>query len=206
MINGNFFLKSLNNFLQYNLRCLMGQGESVLVWIDLEMTGLNPQEHVILEIATIVTNNNLDIIGYGPAYAIFQNDEELLKMDDWVLKAHTASGLLQAVKESNVILEQAQAETLNFLKNYTIEGKAPLCGNSVWQDRRFIRKYMPELDNFLNYRIIDVSSIKEVVTRWYPDSIRSKFVKPENHRALEDIIYSIEELRHYRTYFFLPNL
>lgn len=183
----------------------MQQGESRLVWIDLEMTGLNPDEDKILEIATLVTNNSLDVIGTGPTYVIYQSDHILSMMDDWNVRTHTYSGLIDAVKQSQITIEQAEEGTLNFLQQFTVTGISPLCGNSVWQDRFFLKKFMPRLESFLNYRIVDVSSIKEIIIRWYPKSKYVKFEKPENHRALEDIMYSIEELRHYRTYFFLPS-
>lgn len=175
-----------------------------LVWIDLEMTGLDLEVDVILEIATIITNNNLDIIATGPSYVIHQDDEILANMSQWCIKHHTRSGLVKAVQESTITLEQANRGTLEFLKKYSQPGESPICGNSVWQDRAFLSKYMPEIDEFLHYRIIDVSSIKEAVYRWYPESSKTDFKKPDNHRALEDITYSIEELKHYRTYFFLP--
>ncbi len=183
----------------------MEQVESYLVWIDLEMTGLDVHENVIIEISTIITNNALDIVAQGPSLVISQPDCELEKMDEWCTRTHTCSGLVKLVKESSMTLEQAQVETLDFIKKYIKPNKAPLCGNSVWQDRIFLKKYMPELESYLHYRIIDVSSIKEVVTRWYPGNRCARFVKPENHRAMEDIIYSIEELKHYRAYFFLKN-
>lgn len=177
-----------------------------LVWIDLEMTGLDIKKDVILEIATLVTNNELDILAKGPALVINQKNEILEQMSSWCIKHHTASGLVEAVKQSTITIEEAELKTLDFLKEYTVPEVSVLCGNSVWQDRNFIRKYMKNLDEFLNYRIIDVSSIKELVNRWYPNSSKSNFVKPDGHRALEDIIYSVEELKHYRTYFFLPPL
>lgn len=178
--------------------------KSNLVWIDLEMTGLDLSKDVILEISTVITNNSLDIVAHGPTLVINQPDSILATMDDWCVKTHTASGLVEAVKNSKISLEQAERETLNFLKLHTKNDESPICGNSVWQDRNFLRKYMPQIDNYLNYRIIDVSSIKECVNRWYPDSVKADYKKPENHRAQEDIIYSIDELRHYRKYFFFP--
>jgi len=181
-------------------------GLSNLVWIDLEMSGLNLESDVILEIAALVTNSNLDIIAPGVSYVIHQDDNILKNMSDWCVKYHTRSGLVQAVQESKITVQQAELKILEFLKQYTRTSESPLCGNSVWQDKNFIRKYMPELDRFLHYKIIDTSSIKEVINRWYPESQKSNFIKPDNHRALEDITYSVEELRHYRTYFFLPPL
>lgn len=175
-----------------------------LVWLDLEMTGLNPEKDTILEIATVITNNDLEVIATGPSLAIHHTEAELCLMTDWCVKQHALSGLVSAVKASDVSLEQAAKITLEFIKLYVKEYQAPVCGNSIWQDRIFLRKYMPEVDNFFSYRIIDVSSVKEIIGRWYPDSTKAKFVKPESHRALEDVMYSIEELKHYRSHFFIP--
>lgn len=179
----------------------MGRYESNLVWIDLEMTGLDPDQNTILEIASIVTTNNLDIVAQGPSFVIHQDESALALMDDWNWKHHTASGLVDAVRSSTITLELAQEQTLAFLGEYAQKNLSPLCGNSVWQDRAFLRKHMPGVDDFLNYRIIDVSSIKEVIKRWYPQNPHANFVKVENHRAAEDILQSVEELAHYRTYF-----
>jgi oligoribonuclease len=176
--------------------------QSNLVWIDLEMTGLELPDDTILEIATVVTTNDLDIIGYGPALVIHQPDAVLERMDEWNQKYHTSSGLVDQVRASTITLEQAQEQTLVFLKQYCAPGVSPLCGNSVWQDRAFLRAYMPRLNEFLNYRIIDVSSIKEVVRRWYGKTGKAKFAKPENHRALEDILQSVAELHYYKDTFF----
>ncbi len=179
---------------------------SNLVWIDLEMSGLNIESDVILEIAALVTNSNLDVIAPGVSYVVYQSDEILKNMSDWCIKYHTKSGLVKAVQDSKISVKEAESKVLDFLKQYTKKSISPLCGNSVWQDKNFIRKYMPELYDFLHYKIIDTSSIKEVINRWYSSSSKSNFVKPDNHRALEDIIYSVEELKHYKTYFFLPPL
>jgi oligoribonuclease len=184
----------------------MDRYQSNLVWIDLEMTGLHLPADTILEIATIVTTNKLEIIGYGPALVIHQSEETLIKMDDWCKKYHKASGLIEQVRCSKITIQEAEEQTLIFLQQFVSATTAPLCGNSVWQDRAFIRQYMPRLDAFLNYRIIDVSSIKEIIRRWYPQNSQAKFVKPENHRALEDIIQSVEELAHYKKHFFMTSL
>lgn len=174
-----------------------------LVWIDLEMTGLNVEIDVILEMATIVTDNQLNIIEEGPALILHQPQAALTMMDDWVRTQHTKSGLVDAVKISSMTIAVAQEETLDFIKKYCPPQDAILCGNSVWQDRIFLRKYMPRLVEYLHYRIIDVSSVKELAMRWYPSSPYVKFEKPDNHRALEDIRSSIKELAHYRKYFFI---
>lgn len=174
-----------------------------LVWIDLEMTGLNLEVDTILEVSAIITNNDLDIIAYGPNLVIKHDKEKLDMMDEWNTKHHGQSGLTQAAIDSTVTLSAAQEAILNFLKEYTKLGGSTLCGNSVWQDKLYLQKYMPEVNNFLNYRIIDVSSIKEAINRWYPNHPLKKFVKPQNHRALEDICYSVAELRFYRDNFFI---
>lgn len=183
----------------------MDRFQSNLVWIDLEMTGLNPDKDVILEIATIVTTSSLDIVAQGPSFIVGVEESILASMDVWNTTHHTRSGLVEKVRESSLTVEEAQEATLQFLKEHTQPGISPLCGNSVWQDRAFLRRQMPQLDAFLNYRIIDVSSVKEVIKRWYPRNPHSFFVKTENHRALEDIEQSIEELKHYRDFFFGEN-
>lgn len=182
-------------------RC-MDRYQSKLVWIDLEMTGLNPEQDTILEIATVVTDNELDTIGVGPALVIHHDEEALAVMDAWNKNHHTRSGLLDAVHASSVTMKEAEEKTVAFLAEHCQKNAVPLCGNSVWQDRIFLRKYMPRIDDFLHYRIIDVSSIKETIKRWYPQSPYENFIKAENHRAYEDIVQSIEELKHYRTYFY----
>ena len=167
-----------------------------LIWIDLEMTGLDPEENVIIEIATIVTDSDLNIIAEGPNLAIYQPEEELEKMDEWNVTHHTANGLIEAVRESEVSNATAEIRTLEFLSEYCEEGQSLLCGNTIGQDRRFLRAYMPKLQEFCHYRSIDVSSVKELSSRWYPK--QKGFVKPSGHRALDDIKGSIRELAHYR--------
>lgn len=176
-----------------------------LVWIDLEMTGLNSDVDVILEIATIITDNQLNIIAEGPALIIHQSQSALDLMDDWVRNQHTKTGLIDAVQKSSMTVAVAQEETLDFIKQHCPLRDAVLCGNSVWQDRAFLRKSMPRIVDYMHYRIIDVSSIKELAIRWYPHSPYIKFEKPDNHRALEDIRGSIKELAHYRKYFFISD-
>ena len=167
-----------------------------LIWIDLEMTGLDPEENVIIEIATIVTDSDLNIIAEGPNIAIFQPEEELAKMDEWNVTHHTANGLIDAVRESDVGNATAEIRTLEFLREYCEAGQSLLCGNTIGQDRRFLRAHMPTLQEFCHYRSIDVSSVKELSSRWYPKE--KGFAKPSGHRALDDIKGSIRELAHYR--------
>ena len=167
-----------------------------LIWIDLEMTGLDPEENVIIEIATIVTDSQLNIIAEGPNLAIFQPEDELEKMDDWNVTHHTANGLIEAVRESDVSMATAEIRTLDFLREHCEDGQSLLCGNTIGQDRRFLRAYMPDLQEFCHYRSIDVSSVKEISNRWYPNE--KSFNKPAGHRALDDIRGSIQELAHYR--------
>ena len=174
-----------------------------LVWIDLEMTGLNPEKNVILEIASIITDKDLNIIAKGPVFIIHHSDENLKQIEKWSKEQHTKSGLLKKVKESTTTLLQAEQQTLNFIKKYCEEKLSPLCGNSIWQDRAFLYRYMPKLLNFMHYRLIDVTSFKEVITRWYPNSPCAVFEKKDTHRALEDIEESIDELKYYRTHFFI---
>jgi oligoribonuclease len=175
-----------------------------LVWIDLEMSSLDPENGVILEIATIITDDDLGVIEEGPNIAIRHPEEILAKMDEWNQSHHQASGLLDRVKASPYDSPRAEEETLAFISKYCREGKSPLCGNTVWQDRRFLVKYMPRLEHFFHYRIIDVSTIKELVKRWYPSLPR--FPKKKAHLALSDIRESISELKHYREKVFLPKL
>ena len=167
-----------------------------LIWIDLEMTGLDPRKHVILEIAAVITDSNLEIVEKGPGIVIHYPDHVLSAMEAWSRRHHQASGLLDRVKASSCTRRQAEAETLEFISRYSKKGQSPLCGNSVWQDRRFLAKEMPALEGFLHYRNIDVSSVKELVKRWYPALPR--FEKRKTHRAIMDIEESIQELRYYR--------
>ena len=173
-----------------------------LVWIDLEMTGLDPGRDVIIEAAVLITDGDLNIIADGPDLAIHRSDEALSVMNAWNRRTHHGSGLIKRVKASDVTIEQAEAEILEFVQQWTIEGKSPLCGNSVHQDRRFLYGEMPKLIDWLNYRIVDVSTVKELANRWYPGL--EEFVKQERHRALEDIRESIDELRWYRQQIFKP--
>ena len=172
-----------------------------LVWMDLEMTGLDPQVERIIEIATIVTDGDLNTIAEGPVLAIKQPKALFEAMDDWNQTHHSASGLLDRIAREGVTETEAEALTLSFLENYVGEGEAPLCGNTIWQDRRFLSRYMPTLERYLHYRMIDVSSVKELAKRWRPD-IANSFSKKNEHTALADIRESIGELKHYREHFF----
>ncbi len=176
-----------------------------LIWIDLEMTGLNPEKERIIEIATIVTDTDLNTIAEGPVFAVHQSDELLNSMDGWNTKQHNASGLVSRVKASSVTEAEAEAETLAFLRQYVPAGKSPMCGNSVHQDRRFLCRYMPELEQFFHYRLLDVSTLKELAFRWAP-RIYSGLQKESKHLALDDIRESIEELKYYRANLLNPEL
>jgi len=168
--------------------------------MDLEMTGLEPEENTIIEIATIVTEGDLTVVAEGPAFAITQPESELAKMDDWNLTHHTENGLLDRVRNHGIPMAEAEAMTIEFLREHWIQGISPLCGNTIGQDRRFLRRYMPELHDFFHYRSVDVTSIKQLVDRWYPNLPRA--TKPAGHRALDDIRGSIVELEHYREHVF----
>lgn len=173
-----------------------------LVWIDLEMTGLDPDENTIIEIATIVTEGDLDIVAEGPAIAISQPESELAKMDDWNLTHHTENGLLERVRSDGIPMAEAEQLTLDFVSLHCDAGQSPLCGNTIGQDRRFLRRYMPDLHDFFHYRSVDVTSIKQLADRWYPNLPRA--TKPAGHRALDDIRGSIAELEYYRQHIFVP--
>ncbi len=171
-----------------------------LVWIDLEMTGLDPQWDRIIEIATVVTNAELRIIAQGPVIAIKQPTKLLEGMDEWNTRTHNKTGLVERVKNSKITEEQAEKQTLEFLDEHVYANVAPLCGNSICQDRRFLYRYMPNLSEFLHYRNIDVTSIKELAQRWNPTLV-SGFSKKGSHKALDDILESINELKYYREQF-----
>lgn len=167
--------------------------------MDLEMTGLDPATEVIVEIATLITDDELNVVAEGPDLVIFQPEALLVAMDPFVVQMHTSSGLLTAIRESTITLEQAGAQTLEFIKKYVPESRTiPLCGNSIGTDRRFLAKYLPEIENYLHYRSVDVSTIKELVKRWYPGLEITRPTKAGAHRALDDVQESIRELKFYR--------
>lgn len=175
----------------------------LLVWIDLEMTGLDSSKDVILEIATVITDAHLTIIAQGPTCVIHQSEKHIASMNEWCQKHHAKSGLIDMVRKSTTTLEYAQAKTLQFIRTHCEPQTGTLCGNSVWQDRIFLARYMSEIIEYLHYRIIDVSSVKNIVMRWYPQDKYSSFKKSDSHRAHDDILESIAELKHYRKYFFV---
>lgn len=178
------------------------RSKKYLVWIDCEMTGLDPQHDVLLEIATIITDYDLNIVARGPVFAIKQSEARLEAMDTWNRRTHKKSGLLDRVRSEGVTVAEAETQTLKFVKRYCYARTAPLCGNSIGQDKAFLRRYMPALDDFLNYRVIDVSSVKILVKEWYAGKYESP-KKKELHRALDDIEESIAELDYYRKHAFV---
>ena len=173
--------------------------EDNLIWIDLEMTGLDTDQDSILEIATIVTDKYLNILAEGPEFAINHDAERLQAMDSWNRNQHTKSGLWQRVVESSVNMATAQAHTMEFLGRWTVPGKSPMCGNSICQDRRFLHRLMPRLEEFFHYRNLDVSTLKELARRWSPD-IHKGYTKESSHTALSDVRDSIDELRYYHQF------
>ncbi len=174
--------------------------EMNLVWVDMEMTGLEPETDRIIEVAMVVTDMHLNVLAEGPVLAIHQSDETLDKMDAWNKGTHGRSGLIDRVKASTVTEAQAEAEFIAFMRQWVPNGKSPMCGNTIGQDRRFMVKYMPKLEAFFHYRNIDVSTLKELGRRWKPEMVAG-FKKAQKHTALADIIESIEELKYYRENF-----
>ena len=182
----------------------MTKSKKNLIWIDLEMTGLDTNNDGIIEIATIVTDSELTVLAEGPIIAIHQSDDKLNGMDEWNTKQHGKSGLTERVRESNITVEEAEQETLNFLRDYVPAGVSPMCGNSICQDRRFMARLMPELEAYFHYRNLDVSSLKELAVRWAP-KVAKGYKKKSSHLAMDDVKDSIRELQHYRdTFIRLP--
>ncbi|HFC53896.1 MAG TPA: oligoribonuclease [Gammaproteobacteria bacterium] len=178
----------------------MTQNRDNLIWIDLEMTGLDTTRDAIIEIATIVTDSQLNILAEGPVLAIRQSEEILAGMDSWNTTQHTKSGLLKRVRNSTIDEAEAEAQTLAFLERYVPAGASPMCGNSICQDRRFLARCMPRLEAWFHYRNLDVSTLKELARRWAPE-VANSFTKNSTHLALADIKDSIQELIHYREHF-----
>jgi len=174
-----------------------------LIWIDLEMTGLDPDTDSIIEMAAVVTDAQLEIIAEGPVIAVHQSDECLARMDEWNTRQHGASGLTERVRASRIDTATAEQQMLEFLALHVPAGASPMCGNSICQDRRFLARHMPKLERFFHYRNLDVSSVKELARRWAP-TIAAGFAKQGAHLALADIHESIRELRHYREHLFVP--
>jgi oligoribonuclease len=179
------------------------QSGDYLAWIDLEMTGLKPESDTIIEIATVVTDRDLAVVADGPVFAIHQSEEVLGRMDDWNQRQHGASGLLARVRASRTTMGEAQQRTLDFLGALMMPASSPMCGSSICQDRRFLARWMPELERFFHYRNLDVSTLKELARRWAP-AVADSFVKQGTHLAHADIHESIRELRHYRARLFAP--
>ncbi len=173
------------------------QDEKNLAWMDLEMTGLDPERDTILEIATVITDSDLSVVAEGPCLAIHHPEEVLRTMDPWCREQHGKSGLTERARNSRATMEEAQARTLEFVARFCPPQKAPLCGNTIGQDRRFLIKYMPRLHDYFHYRSIDVSTLKELVLRWYPGE-KYRYSKTKQHEALSDVRESIAELAHYR--------
>jgi oligoribonuclease len=176
-----------------------GSADDRLVWIDLEMTGLDVERHRIVELAVLVTDAQLEVLADGLDLVVHQPPEVLADIDDFVRKMHTKSGLLPEIERSSLTLDAAGKQAIEYIKQFVPEpGAAPMCGNSIGVDRRFLDRYLPELDRYLHYRSIDVSSLKELCRRWYPDAYKKRPSKAETHRALDDIRESVAELRYYR--------
>ncbi|MCG6976312.1 MAG: oligoribonuclease [Acidiferrobacterales bacterium] len=182
----------------------MPQDPNALIWIDLEMTGLDTDNDRIIEVATIITDADLNIVAEGPVLAVHQSDEILNGMDEWNTKTHGKTGLTERVRASRLDEAEAERQTIAFLEQYVSKNRSPMCGNSICQDRRFLARTMPALEAYFHYRNLDVSSLKELAVRWKPD-ILPGFTKKNTHKALDDIQESIEELKYYRDHFIVKN-
>ncbi len=193
--------KIIDEYFNYSKKSMSNVKDTHLVWLDLEMTGLDVDKDYIIEIATIVTDNRLNILAEGPAFTIHQSDEILARMDGWNTKQHGKSGLTTRVRESQTNEAEAEKLTIEFLKEHVKPGKSPICGNSICQDRRFLYRFMPTLEAFFHYRNLDVSTLKELAKHWQPVLLKG-FKKKSRHLALDDIKDSIAELRYYREHFF----
>jgi oligoribonuclease len=176
------------------------QSKNALIWIDLEMTGLNPDTDRIIEIATIVTDGELNILAEGPVLAVRQTESVLAAMDDWNQRTHKATGLIERIRASTLTEADAESQTLEFLQRFVAKNKSPMCGNSICQDRRFLARLMPQLEAWFHYRNLDVSTLKELVSRWKP-ALANGLIKKGTHKALDDIRESIDELKYYREHF-----
>ncbi len=181
----------------------MAQDSNNLIWIDMEMTGLNTETDLIIEVALVITDSQLEIVAQAPVLVVSQSDTVLDNMDNWNTSTHTKSGLIDRVKASHLTEAEVEMQMLEFLQQYVPEGISPMCGNSICQDRRFLARSMPKLEAYFHYRNLDVSTLKELVKRWKPE-IKSGVVKNGKHEALADIIDSIEELKYYRKHFIVP--
>jgi oligoribonuclease len=178
---------------------------SAIVWMDMEMSGLEPETDRILEVAVLVTDGELEVVAEGPNLVVHQADEVLAAMDEWNTSHHGQSGLTKRVRESTIDEAQASAALLAFLEDHTQKKKAPLAGNSIHQDRRFVARYLPEVEDWLHYRNVDVSTVKELAKRWYAKQYSGRPAKKGSHRAMDDVLESIEELKYYRKALFLPS-
>ncbi len=177
----------------------------MLAWMDLEMTGLDPSRHVIVEIATLITDDELEVVAEGPDLVVHATEEDLRQMDEVVVKMHTESGLLDRIRTSTITLADAGAQTLDFIRTHVPEPRSvPLCGNSIGTDRRFLSIHLPEIEEYLHYRSVDVSTLKELGRRWAPTVVKGAPQKTGSHRALDDIRESVAELRYYREQLFSP--
>ncbi|HCK04767.1 MAG TPA: oligoribonuclease [Methylophilaceae bacterium] len=182
------------------MEIMMSKNNDNLIWVDMEMSGLDPESDMVLEVAVVITDPYLTVIAEGPVVVLHQSDEVLSKMDNWNQSTHGKSGLIEKVKNSKTTEEGATHQLIEFMSQYIDKGKSPMCGNSICQDRRFMAKHMPALENFFHYRNLDVSVFKELSKRWKPELI-SGFKKNSKHEALADILESIEELKYYREHF-----